>query len=172
MASILSVLSLPAPHISLYSEERQLLCFKLSYKKSSPCLWPTVCKDLRPVNGHRNEFESRSLPGWAFRWLSPWCRLVRDPEPETPSSTPGFLTHRSCEIMHTLCLKVLSFRVICCAAVNNKYNITSSFLVTMILKHNPRKEEESRAENQESSDRLGNRMTASTSLFQRLPFFP
>lgn len=50
------------PHIPLYSEERQLLCFKLSCK-SSPCLWPTVCKDLRPVNSHRNEFESRSLPG-------------------------------------------------------------------------------------------------------------
>lgn len=119
------------PHIPLYSEERQLLCFKLSCK-SSPCLWPTVCKDLRPVNSHRNEFESRSLPGWAFRWLSPWCSFVRDPEPEAPSCTPGFLTHGSCEIMHTLCLKVLSFRVICCTVVNNKYNITSSFLVTMI----------------------------------------
>lgn len=131
MASIVGVLSLPALHIPLYSEERQLLCCKLPYK-SSPCFWPTVCKDLRPVNGHRNEFESRSFPGRAFRWLSPWCSLVRDPEPEAPSYTPGFLTHRSCKIMYTLCLKVLSFRVICCTAVNNKCNTTSSFLVTMI----------------------------------------
>lgn len=136
------VFSLSPLHIYPFILRKDSCCV-LSYpiRRAAHVSGQQSAKDLRPVNGHRNEFVSRSLPGWAFRWLSPWCRLVRDSEPETPSYTPGFLTHRSCEIMHTLCLKVLSFRVICCAAVNNKYNITSSFLVTMILKHNPRKEE-------------------------------
>lgn len=89
------------------------------------CLVILALKALRSANNYISEFGSISFTSWAFRWEIPGpvdmmvqpCKISSNKRPQRP--VPGFLTHRSYEMINVHCSKPVNFGAICYTAIGN-----------------------------------------------------
>lgn len=107
------------------------LLYRQAHVARNWCLRPITSKNLRPANSHISEVVSWSSHDRALKYLAIfWILVLWETKPETPSqATPQSSTQRNHEIINICYVKLLSYEVVCYAAiVTNTYSWLSLIL--------------------------------------------